>query len=186
MGPTVRERADAVATFRYVAVFLMEMLARWVPTAPEFEAKTLFGRHIWELAQHADLLGRRTAELRLSLQHSRPPLAAYGSMLTDLSALTATEERLAALYDAVLPDLARRYDGYLSDTDRLLDEPTVRIIERTLTDLRRMREEHAAVLKERPDLIASSPAASERFARAAAAIADCVDYRPASAGAAVG
>lgn len=186
MGPTVRERADAVATFRYIAVFLMEMLARWVPTAPEFEAKALLGRHIWELAQHADQLGRRTAELRLSLHHSRAPFSAYGSVLADVAALTATGDRLAALYDVILPDMTRRYESYLSDTDHLLDEPTVRILERALADLRRMREEYAAVLRERPDLKTPGGGLVKRLSGAAAAIKDCVDYRPAGAGAAAG
>ncbi len=185
MGPTVRERADAVATFRHIAVFLMETLARWVPTAPEFEAKTLLGRHIWEFAQHADHFGHRTAELRLSLHQSRAPVPAYRGVLADLAALTATGDRLAALYDAILPDLARRYESYLSDTDRLLDEPTVRILERALADVRRMCEEHTAVRRERPDLVASDSVVA-RMARASAAVRDCVDYRPASAGAAAG
>lgn len=186
MGPTVRERADAVATFRHVSIFLMEMLARWVPSAPEFEAKTLFGRHIWELAQHADQLGRRTAELRLAMHHARAPLASFAAVLKDLAALTATGERLAVMYDAMLPDLARRYESYLGDTDRMLDEPTVRILERALTDLRRMRAERDAVLLERPDLAATGNGAVGRIGAALAAIHDCVDYRPASATAAAG
>ena len=50
-----------LATFRYVAVFLMETAARWTPLTPELEVKLLFGRHLWEFAQHADMLGQRTA-----------------------------------------------------------------------------------------------------------------------------
>jgi hypothetical protein len=42
-----RDRADTIATFRWVSVHLMEMLARWVPSTPELEVKILFGRHIW-------------------------------------------------------------------------------------------------------------------------------------------
>jgi hypothetical protein len=180
MGPTVRERADAVATFRFVAVYLMETLACWVPTAPELEAKTLFGRHLWDLAQHADQFGRRTAELRLALHQSRPPLAPYARVLADAASLTATADRLAVLYEVLLPDLARRYDAYLADTDHLLDEPTVRILERVQADLRRMGEDHASMRRERPD-IGAGDGTAERFARSTSAIADFVDYRPASA-----
>ena len=49
-----------MATWRFIAVHLMELLARWVPSAPELEAKALFGRHIWDMAQLADQLGHRT------------------------------------------------------------------------------------------------------------------------------
>ena len=67
---TVKERGHFVATLRYVHVTLMETLAAWVPTTPEVEVKLLLGEHIWDVAQHADSLGKRTFELRLPLQHS--------------------------------------------------------------------------------------------------------------------
>ena len=63
----VTERGAHVATFRWIEVRLMETLAHWVPTTPEMEAKLLFGAHIWDAAQHADILGKRTQELRLPL-----------------------------------------------------------------------------------------------------------------------
>src|SRR6516165_5764007 len=61
----VSERGRSVATFRYVCVWMMETIARWTPTTPEMEAKVMMGRHIWEYAQMADALGKRTFELRL-------------------------------------------------------------------------------------------------------------------------
>ncbi|KPK05001.1 MAG: hypothetical protein AMS20_07585, partial [Gemmatimonas sp. SG8_28] len=61
MTMSVRERADWIATFRFISVNLMETLARWVPNTPEMEVKLLFGRHLWEFAQHADAFGKRTA-----------------------------------------------------------------------------------------------------------------------------
>ena len=47
----------------------------------------------------------------------------------------ATAERLAALYDAVLPGLARRYEAYLEETDPILDAPSLVIVDRILADL---------------------------------------------------
>jgi len=41
------------------------------------EVKLLFGEHIWDAAQHADALGKRTFELRLRLQHSVRPADKY-------------------------------------------------------------------------------------------------------------
>ena len=67
MSLSVQDRAEYVATFRFIQVFLMETLARWVPQTPEMEVKVLFGRHIWDLAQQADGLGKRGYELRAPL-----------------------------------------------------------------------------------------------------------------------
>lgn len=180
MTRSVRAKADTVATWRHTAVFLMETLARWVPTSPEFEAKALFGRHVWELAQHADAFGRRTAELRAALHESRPPVPAWQQVLDRLAATAHTPERLEGMYDAVLPDLERRYGAWLAGADALMDEPTIRIVERALTDCARMRRERDALLAERPDLRPTDGAAAGLTA-AAASCAEMVDFRPAPA-----
>src|SRR2546428_4725525 len=98
MSLTVRERADTLGTLRSISVHAMETLARWVPTTPDLEAKLVFGRHIWDFAQHADGLGRRTHELRAAMHYSVPPLPDYQAPLDTLRALTATDERVAVFY----------------------------------------------------------------------------------------
>lgn len=145
---TVKERGDFVATMRYVHVWLMETLAAWVPTTPEMEVKLLFGEHIWDAAQHADTLGKRTFELRLPLQHSLQPADPYLGFLKEVANIKPTPERIAAVYDVVLPAIASRYRRYLEDTDRLLDAPTVRILERHLSDTERMIDSARSLRKE--------------------------------------
>ena len=152
LGLTVKERGAAVATFRSINVTLMEMLAAWVPTTPEMEVKLLFGAHIWDVAQHADMLGKRTFELRLALQHSQRPGASYAAFLVDLAATRDTERRLAAFYDVMLPALSARYQAYLGQTDHLIDAPTVRILERILADHTRMLAEAGTLYRELPHL----------------------------------
>ena len=149
---TVRARADAIATFRFISVDLMETLAGWVPTTPELEVKVLFGRHLWELAQHADAFGRRTAELRLGPQVSRDPAPSFRASLNDLRASTDTAGRVAAFYDDALSWLEALYRDYLARTDGLLDEPSVRILERALTDLTRLRHEANELRREQPEI----------------------------------
>jgi len=149
---TVTERGQFVATMRYVHVWLMETLAAWVPTSPEMEVKLLFGEHIWDVAQHADALGKRTFELRLPLQHSLQPVSAYVDLLIELAATTPTPQRLAAVYDVVLPALATRYRRHLGQTDALSDAPTVRILERQLADTTRIVESAHALRQELPAL----------------------------------
>ena len=90
----------------------------------------------------ADLnAGPRRRELRLPLQHSQPPSEAYAGLIEDLARLDATPERLAALYDALLPGLERRYDGYAAEADPVLDAPSLVILERVRQDLARQRVE---------------------------------------------
>ena len=149
---TVKERGQFVATLRYVHVSLMETLAAWVPTTPEMEVKLLFGEHIWDVAQHADSLGKRTFELRLPLQKSVRPADEYVDFLAAVAAIEPTPQRLAAMYDVVLPALVGRQRRYIEQADRLLDAPTVRIIERFLTDADRMIDGARSLREELPAL----------------------------------
>ena len=138
---TVNDRAFAVATFRFISVRLMEIVARWTPTTPEMEVKIVFGRHIWDFAQHAEILGKRTFELRQPEQFSRRPVDAYVDLLDHMAELKSTSERLGALYDGLLPALERRYRDYISVADPILDEPTIILFDRIVADLQRMRED---------------------------------------------
>ena len=182
MTLTVRERADTIGTLRYISVFAMETLARWVPTTPDLEAKILFGRHIWEFAQHADALGKRTHELRAALHYSPEPTGEYLAVLEASRALQGSSERVSACYDALVPDLVARYTAFLEATDAFLDEPSVRVVQRNLADLARMRDESVALRRERADL-APTGGASAIGARFAASTS-YVRFRAPVAGAA--
>lgn len=177
MITTVRERADCIATFRFTSVFMMETLARWVPTTPELEVKILMGRHIWEFAQHADQFGRRTHELRAALHFTREPVRAYALALQRLAEVESTGERVDGFYDVALPDLAQRLRWYLDETDRMVDEPSVRILERVLTDYDRMRQERVQMQDEQPGLPHGRPEWLAELRRAWANVPDIVDYR---------
>ena len=174
---TIRERADGVGTFRFISVNLMETLARWVPTTPELEAKILFGRHIWDMAQEADGLGQRTSELRAPLHYSARPTDGYMQTLDALAALTDTAERAEAFYDGFLPDLEARYRDYLAGTNRLQDEPTVRVIERVLDDFARMREDYRHFREQRSDLRPQAKDWKDRLATIANGPEEFVAFR---------
>ncbi len=149
---TVKERGQFVATLRYVYVAIMETFSAWVPTAPEMEAKLLFGEHIWDAAQHADTLGKRTFELRMPLQKSIRPAEGYVDLLAAVAAIGPTPQRLAAMYDVLLPTLAARQQRYIDSTDKLVDAPTVRILQRYLADNARMLDSARALRDELPAL----------------------------------
>ena len=174
---SVRERGETVATLRWIHVRLMETIAAWVPTTPEMEVKLLFGAHIWDVAQHADALGKRTYELRMPLQHSLQPIESYQQLLAQITLVKDTSERLACFYDVVLPALAARYVGYLGRTDSLLDAPTVRILEHIGREQGRMIDECRQLLGQLPSLALHERATVERLREREAAIGTFVVHR---------
>ena len=178
MPLNVKQRGEHVATFRWIEVRLMETLARWVPTTPETEVKLSFGEHLWDCAQHADWLGKRTHELRLPLQHSLEPSRDYVAFLTELAATADTSKRVAGFYDCALPALGRRFRAYLGDVDQLLDGPTVRILERILFDIERMSRDGVALRKQVPAIAAVDAAWLDALRRRESALADIVVPRP--------
>ena len=175
---TVVERGQFVATMRHVHVWLMETLAAWVPTTPEMEVKLLFGEHIWDAAQQADALGKRTFELRLPLQHSLRPVRDYENFLAELGDTGSTPQRLAALYDVLLPALVTRYQRYLNLTDSLSDAPTVRILERELADISRMLASARALRQELPPLQMDTPQWATALCAREAAIKSMIASAP--------
>lgn len=180
MSLSVQDRGETLATFRFIQVRLMETLARWVPTTPEMEVKLLFGAHIWDVAQHADALGKRVYELRMPLQHSLEPTAGYLEALQELSAAHETSHRLAGVYEAILPRLGDRYRRYLDRTDALMDAPSVRIIERVLQDHPRMTREYRHLLDELPKLEPADPRWVANLRDMELAIEDFVVHRAAA------
>jgi hypothetical protein len=115
---SVVERCNTIATFRRIAIWAMETTARWTPITPEMEVKVTLGRHIWEYAQMADALGKRTFELRQPEHYTLPAAEAYEALMKDVAKTETTAGRIAA-------------------TDPILDEPTAAIMERIVTDLQR-------------------------------------------------
>src|SRR5205085_11269648 len=101
---TVRERGETVATLRWIRVRLMETIASWVPTTPEMEVKLLLGAHVWDVAQHADPLGKWTFELRMPLQHSLEPSPSYMDLMAITAGVTETVVRIATSSYSVLDD----------------------------------------------------------------------------------
>ena len=148
MITTVSERGRNIATFRALCIWLMETAARWTPVTPEMEVKCMFGRHIWDYAQMADALGKRTFELRLPEQHAMAPAPAYGAFLKEAANASATAERIATLYDGVIPGVIVRFREYIAATDPILDEPSVVTLERNIRDLERHRTEAADMRRE--------------------------------------
>jgi hypothetical protein len=172
----VKQRANTVGTLRFVSVFLMETLARWIPTTPEMEVKMLLSRQVWRMAQQADRLGRRGRELRAPLHYSRPPQQDFLTALKQLAAISDTIDRIDAFHDVALPALAAAYKSYLAETDHLTDEPTVMICNQALGEIETMRRERNDWGSEIPKARATDSPALKAVRQAVGAARDIVDH----------
>ena len=145
---SIQQRAEHIGTFRWLEVQLMETLAAWVPTTPEMEVKVLFGRHVWDCAQHADALGKRAFEVRAPMHYTLPPAASLQTYLHEVSSISETSTRVSLFYDSIISWMTERYRAYLQQTDALMDEPSVRVIETILFDYDRMMSERSRLAKD--------------------------------------
>jgi hypothetical protein len=136
----------------------MRLLGGWIALTPELDAKLLFGRHVWDCAQHADLWGRRLPELRAPAQQSEPAndgVVAFSSLMGTAEASTQTAERVVAVYRVLKPHLATVYERHLAVTNPVYEPPTRRILARCIEEERRHAAAGHHVLQR---LLASEPA----------------------------
>lgn len=140
----------------------MRMLGGWIALTPELPAKLLFGRHVWDCAQHADLWGRRLPELRAPAQQSEPAspaVAALFDLIETAETPGRTLERIAAVYRVLKPHLATLYERHLALANPVYEPPTRRILARLIEEERRHAAAGAVVLGR---LVTGDPALAAR------------------------
>jgi hypothetical protein len=128
---------------------MTRLLGGWIALTPELDAKLLFGRHVWDCAQHADAWGRRLPELRSPAQQSEPAndgVVALMELVQSAEGPTQTVERVAAVYRVLKPHLATVYERHLAVANPVYEPPTRRILERCLVEERRHAAAGAHVL----------------------------------------
>src|SRR5436190_5447344 len=141
---------------------MMRTLGGWIALTPELAPKLLFGRHVWDCAQHADLWGRRLPELRAAAQQSEPANAgvvAAWALIETAQEKDETVERVTAIYRALKPHLATVYERHLAVANPVYEPPTRRILLRCLEEERRHAAAGALVLER---LMARTPALRAR------------------------
>jgi hypothetical protein len=150
-GPhAVEESARLLRHYRYAIERLMRAMAGWIALTPELSAKLLLGRHVWDNAQHADLLGRRLPELRARAQESEPPGQGFVAFMDALEAPEGpgeTLERLVGAYRVLKPHLAATYERHLGLANPVYEPPTRRVLERCLADEHRHVAAGATILR---------------------------------------
>ena len=127
----------------------MRILGGWIALTPEVDAKLLFGRHVWDCAQHADAWGRRLPELRAPAQTSEPAndaMIAFMQLLESPERPQQTLERIAGAYGVLKSHLVTVYARHLASTNPVYEPPTRRILARCLEEERRHAAAGAVVL----------------------------------------
>jgi len=128
---------------------MLRALGGWIALTPELPAKLLFGRHVWDCAQHADLWGRRLPELRAPAQQSEPAsdrMVKFADLLESVEGPRETIERVAGVYRVLKPHLITVYARHLASANPIYEPPTRRILERCLEEERRHAAAGAIVL----------------------------------------
>jgi hypothetical protein len=137
---SVEASSRLIRHYRYVEERIMRVLGGWVALTPEVPVKLLFGRHVWDCAQHADLWGRRLPELRSPAQQSEPAnerVVAFMDLVESRETSGATPERLTGVYRVLKPHLVALYARHLGDANGIYEPPTRRILQRCLDEERR-------------------------------------------------
>lgn len=146
---SVEASARRIRHYRYAEERVMRALGGWIALTPELPAKLLFGRHVWDCAQHADLWGRRLPELRARAQDSEPPNEAFVGFMNLLESPERPDqslERVAGVYRVLKPHLVAVYAAHLVAANPVYEPPTRRILERVLAEERRHVAAGAVVL----------------------------------------
>ena len=134
---SVEASSRLIRSYRYVEERMMRLLGGWIALTPEVPVKLLFGRHVWDCAQHADLWGRRLPELRSAAQQSEPAndrVVAFMDLVESRETPGATPERVTGLYRVLKPHLAAVYARHLVDANGIYEPPTRRILQRCLDE----------------------------------------------------
>lgn len=137
---SVDASARLIRHYRYVEERMTRILGGWIALTPEVPVKLLFGRHVWDCAQHADVWGKRLPELRAPAQQSEPAndrVVALMDMIESRETPAATPERVTGVYRVLKPHLAAIYARHLDDANGIYEPPTRRILQRCLDEERR-------------------------------------------------
>ncbi len=142
LGFGVEENARRLHRFAYVEQRLMFIAAGHLLSTPEWEAKFLLGRHLYEDAEHHQTLRTRIGELRRS-EHSvdNPPDPALATLMDQALRAENTVELLTGIYRVLKPALVAAYRAHSQRINPLVDYPTGRALRLVLPE----EEEHVAL-----------------------------------------
>jgi hypothetical protein len=142
LGFGVEENARRLHRLAYVEQRLMFIAAGHLLSMPEWEAKFVLGRHLYEDAEHHQALRTRIGELRRS-EHSvdAAPDPALATLMDEAIRAGDGIELLTGLYRVLKPALVAAYKAHGERFNPLVDYSTGRTLRLVLPE----EEEHIVV-----------------------------------------
>jgi hypothetical protein len=116
---------------------LMRTLAAWFVDTSQWDFKRQLAQDMWQTSRHADMLRSRVLELRYPRRDvDKKYDADVLAWTTEFAKGENTDDFIAGIYGAVVPELVRAYSNYLDQTDHLDDAPTAYVLSHILADKR--------------------------------------------------
>jgi len=135
-GLSVEQCVARLKRYHYAFKRLHQILVARLTAEPIYELKMGFSLHAHLCAEHVAALRTRVGEMR------EPPLgleivphAALEIFFDEILAAPTTEELLLGVYEKALPALKGALERHLTDTNRLVDHPTVRLCRFALMEI---------------------------------------------------
>jgi len=127
---TVQENLRLLGKYRYAEVQMMELMGIWAHTMIQPEIKVAFGRHMYQDAVHADLIGKRIPELkgRSKQYHSIPPSDEFVKLVEKVWKPDDEAMRLVGLYKVLKRGVVSALRRHLERAELPADEPTAHIL----------------------------------------------------------
>lgn len=132
---SVDETAERVATYAAVLERCTYVLAAWVASVPETEAKILIGKHVHRDAVATEALRTRLASLGRGGAPPGPPPEPWAGLLSALSRTVSTPTRIHGMYETLKRRLALEMRVHLAETQPVWDEPTVTVVRQVAENL---------------------------------------------------
>jgi hypothetical protein len=135
LGYGVQDNAQRLHRFAYVEQRAMFIGAGHILSTPEWEAKVMLGRHLYEDAEHHHLLRVRIGELRRSDSSiDRVPDDALRAFMDEVLNARTSVELLTGLYGVAKPALLAAYQHHLDAINPLVDYPTGRVLRQIIAE----------------------------------------------------
>lgn len=135
LGLGVQDNARRLHRLAYVEQHCMRIAAAHLLGTPEWEAKVLLARQLYEDAEHHHALRMRISELRRSeASVDACPDPALEVLLDQLLRAESSVELLSGLYGVIKPALIAAYRRHLDEINPLVDYPTGRVLRQLLAE----------------------------------------------------
>jgi hypothetical protein len=132
---------------------LVHAASGWFIVAQNWETKQVLARHLWEDAEHMWSLFERASQLRGSKTAlARAPTEHLSAALAEVVHAPSEACYLAGVYRVIKPALIQAYRQHLTETQALVDQPTIRVLRQILPE----EEEHVAFVGENLDQLIAS------------------------------